>query len=45
MPRKFDVASREVELQGVILEINPKNGKSESIQRLKVPLDEEKIRL
>jgi metallophosphoesterase (TIGR00282 family) len=45
MPRKFDVASREVELQGVILEINPKNGKSESIQRVKVPLDEERMRL
>jgi metallophosphoesterase (TIGR00282 family) len=45
MPKKFDVASREVELQGVILEINPTNGKSESIRRLKVPLDEERIKL
>ena len=44
MPRKFDVASREVELQGVILEIDPENGKTESIRRLKVPLDEESIR-
>jgi metallophosphoesterase (TIGR00282 family) len=41
MPRKFDVASREIELQGVILEINSHNGKSESIRRLRVPLNEE----
>ncbi len=39
VPRKFDVASREIELQGVILEINSKNGRGESIRRLKVPLD------
>ena len=39
MPRKFDVASREIELQGVILEVNPNNGRTESIRRLKVPLD------
>ena len=45
MPRKFDVASKEVELQGVILEINPNNGKSESIRRLKVPLDKGKVGL
>jgi len=38
MPRKLDVASREIEVQGVILEINPHNGRSESITRLKVPL-------
>ena len=43
MPRKFDVASREIELQGVILEINPHNGRSESIRRLRVPLNEERI--
>ena len=45
MPRKFDVASREIELQGVILEINPHNGRSESIRRLRVPLGEERIGL
>jgi hypothetical protein len=45
MPRKFDVASTEIELQGVILEINPRNGRSESIRRLKVPLDEGRIGL
>ncbi len=45
MPRKFDVASREIELQGVILEISPRNGRSESIRRLKVPLDEGRIGL
>jgi metallophosphoesterase (TIGR00282 family) len=44
MPRKFDVASRDIELQGVILEVNPNNGKSESIRRLKVSLDEEGAR-
>jgi metallophosphoesterase (TIGR00282 family) len=38
IPRKLDVASREIELQGVILEINPNNGRGESIRRLKVPL-------
>lgn len=43
MPRKFDVASREIELQGVILEINAHDGRSESIRRLKVPLDDERI--
>ena len=43
MPRKFDVASREIELQGVILEINPHNGKSEAIRRIKVPLDEKGV--
>jgi metallophosphoesterase (TIGR00282 family) len=45
MPRKFDVASREIELQGVILEINPHNGKSEAIRRIKVPLDDEGLGL
>ena len=39
MPRKLDVASREIEVQGVILEINPHNGRSESITRFRVPLD------
>ncbi len=45
MPRKFDVASKEIELQGVILEINLHSGRSESIRRLKVPLDGERIGL
>jgi len=43
MPRKFDVSSREIELQGVILEINLHSGRSEWIRRLKVPLNEVRI--
>jgi metallophosphoesterase (TIGR00282 family) len=43
MPRKFDVSSREIELQGVILEINLNSGKSEWIRRVKVPLNEVRI--
>lgn len=43
MPKKFDVSSREIELQGVILEINLHSGRSEWIRRLKVPLNEVRI--
>jgi len=39
IPWKFDVATGEVELQGVIIEIDQKTGKSESIQRIRVPLN------
>ena len=39
IPWKFDVATEEVELQGVVIEVNSKTGKSQSIQRIKVPLD------
>jgi metallophosphoesterase (TIGR00282 family) len=38
IPWKFDVASEEIELQGTVLEIEEKTGKSRSIQRLRVPL-------
>ncbi len=39
IPWKFDVATEEIELQGVILEIEEETGKSRSIQRLRVPLN------
>jgi len=40
IPWKFDVATEEIELQGVVIEVDPKTGKSQSIQRIKAPLDE-----
>jgi calcineurin-like phosphoesterase len=40
IPWKFDVATEEVELQGVVLEVDPKTGKSKGIQRIRAPLDE-----
>jgi len=39
IPWKFDVATDEVELQGVVIEVDPKTGKSQRIQRIKVPFD------
>lgn len=38
IPWKFDVAVEGIELQGVVIDINPQTGKSDSIQRIKVPL-------
>lgn len=38
IPWKFDVATEEIELQGVVIEIDSNTGKSKSIQRIKVPL-------
>jgi metallophosphoesterase (TIGR00282 family) len=38
IPWKFDVATEEIELQGVVIEIDSKTGKSQDIQRIKVPL-------
>jgi hypothetical protein len=40
IPWKFDVATEEIELQGVVIEVDSKTGKSKDIQRIKVPLDE-----
>ena len=37
VPVKFDVATEEIELQGVILEIDEQTGKSRSIERIRVP--------
>ena len=38
IPWKFDVATEEVELQGVVVEIDSKTGKSKNIERIRVPL-------
>ncbi len=40
IPWKFDVATEGIELQGVVIEVDPKTGKSQNIQRIKVPFDE-----
>lgn len=40
IPWKFDVATDEIELQGVIVEIDSLTGKSKDIKRIKIPLDE-----
>jgi len=38
IPWKFDVATEEIELQGVILDVEEETGKSRSIQRIRVSL-------
>jgi metallophosphoesterase (TIGR00282 family) len=40
IPWKFDVATDEVELQGVIVDVDPYTGKANGIQRIRIPLDE-----
>jgi metallophosphoesterase (TIGR00282 family) len=40
IPWKFDVATEEIELQGVMVDIDSKTGKSKTIQRIRVPLNE-----
>jgi calcineurin-like phosphoesterase len=40
IPWKFDVATEEIELQGVVIDVDSETGKSKSIQRIRVPLDE-----
>ncbi len=39
IPWKFDVATEDIELQGVVVEVDPRTGKSKSIERIRVPLD------
>jgi len=39
IPWKFDVAAEEIELQGVVIDVDPETGKSKDIQKIKVPLD------
>ena len=39
IPWKFDVATEEIELQGVVIDVDPITGKSKKIQRIKVPLE------
>jgi hypothetical protein len=38
IPNKFEVANNDVRLQGVIIDLDEKNGKSNSIQRISVKL-------
>jgi hypothetical protein len=38
IPWKFDVAKEAIELQGVVVDIDSKTGRSRSIQRIKIPL-------
>jgi len=38
IPWKFDVATEEIELQGVVIEVDSQTGKSNNIQRIKVPM-------
>jgi hypothetical protein len=38
IPWKFDVATEEIELQGVVIDVDPKTGKSKDISRIRVPL-------
>ncbi len=38
IPWKFDVAKEEIELQGIVIDVDSKTGKSANIQRIKVPL-------
>jgi len=38
IPWKFDVATEEVELQGVVIEVDSKTGKSKDIKRIRMPL-------
>jgi metallophosphoesterase (TIGR00282 family) len=40
IPWKFDVATEEIELQGVVVEVNRETGKSENIQRIRIPLNQ-----
>lgn len=40
IPKKFEVAKADVRLQGVIFDVNEKDGKCSSIQRLSVCLDD-----
>lgn len=40
IPWKFDVANENIELQGVLLDIDERTGKSQSIQRIRIPLKE-----
>ncbi len=40
IPWKFDVATEEIELQGVVVEVDVTTGKSKRIERIRVPLHE-----
>ncbi len=38
IPWKFDVAKDEIELQGVVIDVDSKTGKAENIKRIRTPL-------
>jgi hypothetical protein len=38
IPWKFDVATEQIELQGVVIDVDSGTGKSKDIQKIKVPL-------
>jgi len=40
IPWKFDVATEEIEMQGVIVEVDPFMGKAKGIQRIRISLDQ-----
>lgn len=40
MPQRFGVARGDVRMQGVILEVDPESGRSRSIERFSIPLEE-----
>jgi metallophosphoesterase (TIGR00282 family) len=40
IPWKFDVANENIELQGIVVDINERTGKSQTIQRIRIPLNE-----
>jgi 2',3'-cyclic-nucleotide 2'-phosphodiesterase len=40
VPLKFDVATGEIELQGVVVDIDADTGKARDIKRIRIPLDE-----
>jgi 2',3'-cyclic-nucleotide 2'-phosphodiesterase len=39
IPWKFDVATDEIELQGVVVEVDSETGRAKDIQRIKIPLN------
>lgn len=39
VPIKFDVGTEEIELQGVVIDVEEETGKARRIERLRVPLD------
>jgi metallophosphoesterase (TIGR00282 family) len=41
IPWKFDVATEEIELQGVVVDIDSETGRSKNIKRIRMPLDEQ----
>jgi calcineurin-like phosphoesterase len=40
IPWKFDVATEDIQLQGVVVEVDAKTGRSNQIKRIRAPLKE-----